>query len=311
MSGRKFTFFSDNGSKCSKLDRFLVNSDFFNSWPAASCRVLPRLWSDHNPIVLVCRSRNFSPRPLRFFNSWISKSGFDDVVTKAISEFDLIDVNPDITLIRKLSFIRDRLRAWKDDLNRKEGEELEAAKNELETLEAILDHRDFTEEEEWMFYENKSIICNAEETQALDLRQKSRIRWAKEGDENSKFFHAMINIRKASNTIHGFEVNGVWTSKPSLMKKEVFRFFRDKFVEEAVSRPHMMCSHIKKISASTAASLEARFSKEEIKVAVFDCGKDRAPGPEGFNFRFSPIFGIFLLRISITFGCLLCFEEVK
>ncbi|KAJ0878597.1 putative RNA-directed DNA polymerase [Helianthus annuus] len=286
MSGRKFTFFSDNGNKCSKLDRFLVNSEFFNSWPAASCRVLSRLWSDHNPIILVCRASNFGPRPFRFFNSWIEKTGFEDVVINAISEFDRGDVNPDVTLIRKLCFIRDRLRTWKEDLVRREGEELEGAVNELESLEELLDHRDLSEEEEWMYYENKKIICEAERSKVLDLKQKSRIRWAKDGDENSKFFHAMINNRKATNTIHGLEVNGVWISKPSLVKKEVFRFFRDKFVEEAVSRPPFVCSLFKKISSSSAASLEVRFSMEEIKAAVFGCGKDRAPGPDGFNFRF-------------------------
>ncbi|KAJ0806196.1 putative Endonuclease/exonuclease/phosphatase superfamily [Helianthus annuus] len=240
MSGQKFTYCSDFGNKLSKLDRFLVNPDFFNAWPTACCRVLPRLWSDHNPILLKCQALNFGPRPFRVFNSWFGKQGFDEVVKKAVSDFIPSDIHPDVSFIKKLSFIRDRLRTWKVDMKRKEGEEVEAAKSEIDVLEASLDTSDFTEEEEWIYYENKKIIREAEESKVMDLRQRSRIKWAKEGDENSKFFHSMINSRKASNSIHGIEVNGVWISKPTLVKKEVFRFFRDKFVEDCDDRPRLV-----------------------------------------------------------------------
>ncbi|XP_021975081.1 uncharacterized protein LOC110870189 [Helianthus annuus] len=148
MSNRRFTFCSENGSKLSKLDRFLVNSDFFNAWPAACCRVLPRRWSDHNPIILSCIPKNFGPRPFRIFNSWFGKSGFADTVLKANQEFASDVVSPDLFFLSKLRFIRDRIRGWKDDMVRKEGEDLETAKSEYEALEAILDSREFSEEEE-------------------------------------------------------------------------------------------------------------------------------------------------------------------
>lgn len=32
--------------------------------------------------------------------------------------------------------------------------------------------------------------------------------------------------------------------------------------------------------------LEAEFSPKEIKMVVWDCGRDGAPGPNGFSFRF-------------------------
>ncbi|KAI3824227.1 hypothetical protein L1987_05677 [Smallanthus sonchifolius] len=96
----------------------------------------------------------------------------------------------------------------------------------------------------------------------------------------------MVNCRKASNVIHGLDVGGRWIAKPSLTKKEVFSFFRNKFLEDCEVRPFLECDNLKKISAAEAEGLEARFSKEEVKAAVFECGDDRAPGPDGFNFRF-------------------------
>ncbi|XP_022032949.1 uncharacterized protein LOC110934063 [Helianthus annuus] len=108
----------------------------------------------------------------------------------------------------------------------KEGEILNLAKQELEELESALEVRDLEEEEIWALAENKRIIEEIELAKVKDLKQRSRVCWAKEGDENSKFFHTMINCRKASNVIHGITVGNEWVSKPSLVKKEVFNFFQ-------------------------------------------------------------------------------------
>ncbi|KAJ0491837.1 putative RNA-directed DNA polymerase [Helianthus annuus] len=119
-----------------------------------------------------------------------------------------------------------------------------------------------------------------------DLRQRSRIKWAMEGDENSKFFHGVINNRKASNAIHGLNINGNWVTKPAKVKKEVMAFFKEKFIETCKNRPFIGCSGIKSLSVSDREFLVERFSSKEIKEAVFECGDDRAPGPDGFTMKF-------------------------
>lgn len=44
---------------------------------------------------------------------------------------------------------------------------------------------------------NESLLC-----------QKSRMRWIKEGDMNSKFFHSMINWRRRSDSVVGLLMDG-------------------------------------------------------------------------------------------------------
>lgn len=112
------------------------------------------------------------------------------------------------------------------------------------------------------------------------------MKWARDGDENSSFFHGVINKRRVSNCTPGIMTNGVWVTKPNLIKREVFSFFRDKFVEEMEDRPNLVCDDLKMISSAEAESLVGPFTKKEIKEAAFECGSDKAPGPDGFNFRF-------------------------
>ena len=44
------------------------------------------------------------------------------------------------------------------------------------------------------------------------------------------------------------------------------------------------------LSSDQSKFLERKFTKDEIKRAVWDCGGDRAPGPDGFTFKFFTSF---------------------
>ncbi|KAJ0589790.1 putative RNA-directed DNA polymerase [Helianthus annuus] len=286
MRGRKFTYSTADGRKQSKLDRFLVNMGFFNTWPEASVDVVPTFLSDHSPIILKTSLVNFGPKPFRIFDSWFDRHGFQETVVKALGKDPGCPGPPDVRLMRKLGILRADLKIWRDDMLAKGSEAVSMAQSDLESIQAVMEVRDLSEDEEWSLLECKKILKEEEERKSSDSRQRSRIKWAKDGDENSSFFHAMINCRKASNSLHGLDINGSWVSKPSLVKKEVFRFFRSKFVEECADRPRLVCADLNLVPDSFSPTLDARFSLEEIKTAVFGCGDDRAPGPDGVNFRF-------------------------
>ncbi|GJR69122.1 hypothetical protein Tco_0015187 [Tanacetum coccineum] len=49
-------------------------------------------------------------------------------------------------------------------------------------------------------------------------------------------------------------------------------------------------SKINPLSSDQRDLLECEFNREEIKRAVWDCGGDRAPGPDGFSFKFFTTF---------------------
>ncbi|XP_021995690.1 uncharacterized protein LOC110892858 [Helianthus annuus] len=279
MVGNQFTCVRANGRKLSKIDRFLVSSNLFNKWPEASVRALHNLHSDHRPLLLSLSALNYGHKPFRLFNSWLKKDGFDEVVRLAAASFSF-EGDPDLFLNKKFAFIRSKIKSWRDEMVKKEGEEEKRVREELERLEEVMESRSLSEEEEWIYEEINKLLKELSYSKGEDLRQRARIKWAIDGDENSKYFHGVINKRKAANSIPGLSINGNWVTKPSKVKKEVMLFFKRKFVEDCDIRPFISCSGIKTLSNSKKELLIERFSREEIKLAVFSCGDDRAPGPD-------------------------------
>lgn len=68
--------------KCSKLDRFLVNSVWLESG-AWSVKALCRLSSDHKPILLSCKYISWSPKCFEGFNWWLQ----EDSLTRELKMF--------------------------------------------------------------------------------------------------------------------------------------------------------------------------------------------------------------------------------
>ncbi|KAJ0555728.1 putative Endonuclease/exonuclease/phosphatase superfamily [Helianthus annuus] len=285
MKGHRFTCIRNNGKKLSKIDRFLVCPEFFSKWPSATLRAIPSVYSDHYPLLLGVSDKNFGAKPFRVFDVWMGKEGFNEVVELAAASCEFFS-SPERFLTYKLARIRKAIKDWRDKFIKKEGEDYNNALEELERLEKNMEDRELTEDEEWVFMENKKIIFESDEKKCREAKQRARVKWASDGDANTKFFHALINKRKASNQIPGLNINGRWVSKPAKVKKEIMAHFRNHFVEDWMIRPEVECEGMNTLAEADRQFLVQPFSVEEIKYAVKECGNDKSPGPDGFNMNF-------------------------
>lgn len=118
----------------------------------------------------------------------------------------------------------------------------------------------------------------------MDVAQKLKLKWGVEGDENSKFFHSMLKRKRRKMAINGLSVDGSWITNPDQV--EFFQFFRSKSLHFSGGTIINPSPRIKKLTHDQAINLTSRFSISEIKEAVWACGSDRAPGPDGFSFNF-------------------------
>ncbi|XP_071715008.1 uncharacterized protein [Rutidosis leptorrhynchoides] len=254
LLGKRFTRVSDDGLKFSKLNRFLVSIQFAQLWDDFSVISIDRKLSDHSPLLLRNGSADFGPKPIRIFDSWLDEKGVEDI----------------------LKNVKESLQAWSKGSVGKLDEEIKQLIDECNQLEKDAEQRDLNDNERQTWLQARGKWIEKDRNKRNILRQKARLNWSVEGDENSKFFHSIIKRRNNKNNIRGLYVNGCWQGDPFQIKEEVFRHFKT-FYEDHDSRGfNFRGFETARISQEEAAFLERPFSEEEVWEAVKSCGTSKA-----------------------------------
>ncbi|GJX09835.1 RNA-directed DNA polymerase, eukaryota [Tanacetum coccineum] len=94
---------------------------------------------------------------------------------------------------KKLQILKKKIRLWVNDYRKKQSGHLEELRSNLRDIDKELDQGGTNE---------------------------AKIQWAIEGDENSKFFHGIINRKRANLAIKGVMVDGDWVDDPCRVKEE-------------------------------------------------------------------------------------------
>lgn len=115
--------------------------------------------------------------------------------------------------------------------------------------------------------------------------QNSRIKWLKEGDKNTHFFHTIATIRRRCNCIKSLCINGSLIDDP-LSLNEAFSYFKGIFKEQLQSRPTFSGLDFKHLNSNQCNYLTSRFSHDEIDDIVKSCDSDKAPWPNDLNLKF-------------------------
>nr|KAJ0209879.1 hypothetical protein LSAT_V11C400177980 [Lactuca sativa] len=61
---------------------------------------------------------------------------------------------------------------------------------------------------------------------------------------------------------------------------------RSKFLKKWSPRPKLISNKLTTLNLNAKSQLEIPFTNKEIKCAIWACGNEKAPGPDGFTFRF-------------------------
>jgi hypothetical protein len=138
---------------------------------------------------------------------------------------------PSFILAKKLKALKGDIINWNKTVFGNVGALIKERVEELKALETTAEGGGLSEEE----MERKRQLCKDLERallqEEISWRRKSRIKWLKEGDKCTKFFHMMANSNKRHNTIDLLLIDGVLSSDPVAIREHAANHFESMFVE--------------------------------------------------------------------------------
>nr|GEX90243.1 RNA-directed DNA polymerase, eukaryota, reverse transcriptase zinc-binding domain protein [Tanacetum cinerariifolium] len=195
IGGRHFMWMNKTGTKLSKLDRFLISEGVMEDIPDIKVMAIERLWSDHSPVLLYGKKADFGPSSFKLYNSWLSRDGFDDIVKSMWDSMKTGNGSNKISSHVKLRKLKNASKKWQVDVRKIDRSQKCANLYEIHDIEKIIDDGSASISDREKRIKLLQDIDKLENLEALDLIQKSRIKWDIENDENSKFFHGIITAK--------------------------------------------------------------------------------------------------------------------
>lgn len=253
--------------------------------------------SDHRAVSLSMGDVDFGPKPFRFYSSWMLEDDFKFLVDSWWNS-PLVAGWAGATLHDKLKSLKKEIKSWK-------GSRANAVTDRIASLET-----DLQSTMDQILRDGSSNSLRAKRLKVLDdlwnafrleecrWRQKSRSRWAKEGDRNSAFFHRQCKIRVAKQNITKLSTNGLEIEDAEGIKQAIFQHYKSFFTSQKKRRPRLRCPNIQRLSRNDQADLEKQFSEAEIWDVVKSFDGNKAPGPDGFNMKFFQEFWS-LVRVDV------------
>lgn len=276
----------------SRLDRFLISESILVDGITVESDILPSGGSDHWPISLIVEIQG-TPRnkPFRFKKFWLEHPNFLTMVGKWWSE-PLEEIGSKMFLLqKKLKIIKNRIKEWNKTVFGNIFQEKIILENKLEQIqkEGTEGRRDEeTAEQEKVLTQQWQDRCKQEESL---WKQKSRIQWLKEGEQNTKFFHKSAMDYRSANRILELKNN-----EGEILKNhnEIAVLLTDHFHSIAQEPTIQREEAIKEITNAIPKSitedqnwaLRRVISLEEVEEAVRSMPNDKAPGPDGFTINF-------------------------
>ena len=119
-------------------------------------------------------------------------------------------------------------------------------------------------------------------------KQRAKVKWLKNGDQNTKFYHACANQRRSSNRILRIadEVGLVWESQDDI-QTAFMKYFSGLFIVGPVGDMEVSLQNLNmRVSDEMNGELLKMFTKEEISFAFKQMMPLKAPGPDGLPTNF-------------------------
>ncbi|KAL0317839.1 UNVERIFIED_CONTAM: hypothetical protein Sangu_2198200 [Sesamum angustifolium] len=264
-----------------RLDRVLISSCWMTVFPKMQVAHLELSQSDHRGLLVEAEcSVERKVSSFRFQHMWTTHSEFLGVVCRNW-RYPTVGSGM-MRLQQKLTRLKHCLKEWNKTVFGNVFDNVVAAEGLKEADEAYdQDPCDRT-----LVERNR---CSAELVRVLAQeetfwRQKAGIRWAKDGERNTRYFHSLVQKRRFRGTIFGIQHEGGYLTDPIAIKDSAASFFQRLLTAEPVFPEEMDSEHLEDgLTDEDRRFLCVMPTLEEVREAVFSIDPDSVAGPDGFG----------------------------
>ncbi|XP_071685355.1 uncharacterized protein [Lolium perenne] len=271
------------------LDRALENEEFLQRYEHISVRHISTTESDHCLVLAEFRKtlNGVRPRPkqLRYENVCQSHVDYDKIITESWLQNQASN---------GLQGVVDSLQSLQRDLEPWGAKEFGCLAKKVRKLQQKLYKLRRQSVGRGPSTEEKSIVKQLREALRQEetwMRQSSRVRWLKEGDWDTAYFHAQAAQRKRINKIANLRrLDGSVCVNEEDDKCEVQAFYQNLDTSQGLCDLGELLDFVpEKVTMGVNELLTNPFSSEEVREALFHMAPSKAPGVYGFTAGFSSV----------------------
>ncbi|GJZ31357.1 RNA-directed DNA polymerase, eukaryota, reverse transcriptase zinc-binding domain protein, partial [Tanacetum coccineum] len=268
-----------------KLDRVMSNEAFTNKFPNAHAKFLPYLISDHTPILCIPTIIKKKIKAFRFSNYLTDKQEFIPILCDKWRHN--IHGSYMYQVVKKMKSLKHPLKklGWsKGNLFRR----VELLRTQLQKVQTNIDIDPYNS----VLRDTKANLIKkfyeAENDEEKFRYQQAKIKWLKEGDKNSSYFHKVLKGRNNRSKVLSLNDDSRHNYTEGGIPKLFFKHFKDFLGKAQPVKEIDNCETLfhRRISPDVAQQMISDVSIKEIKSAMFDINDSKAPGPDGFTAAF-------------------------
>lgn len=266
-----------------RLDRAIGTIQWRTTFLEAFVRHLPRIHSDHNPLLVTLLSTmnpRYLERPFRYQTMWSSHVNFEDAVT-------IFWQGNQESMSHKLECLRRFLKRWNKQvfghLFRRKAALVRRLDGIYRSMAVYPSQYLCTLEHTLM-----SEYCLVQEQEEQFWKQKSREQWLKDGDRNTHYFFMSTVTRRRRNKIERLrDDSGIWHYTLPELCGLATRYFQNLFTPATTTSDYSFRRlHSGLLTHSELHQMQYIPSFQDIYAAVFSIGATKAPGIDGIPAHF-------------------------
>ncbi|XP_031100850.1 uncharacterized protein LOC116004818 [Ipomoea triloba] len=269
-----------------RLDRFLLSSSFRDYFTDVNIMLLNRTTSDHAPILLCGNKADLlGPKQFRFQNMWLKHASFEHFVK---TNWSVPAIGGGMrALTFKLKRLKQALRVWNREIFGNVFDQVRNLDQSVSDAEKRFDASPTQENRELLSYAQASLL-QALKLEEIYWKQKARVKWLREGDANTSFFHSTVKDRHRRQRISAVKnTSGSLLTNQVDIQSEAVNFFTSLFTADESEDMHAILDCLPTIlTTEDNIALLAPLTREEVKNAVWALDPDSTAGPDGFSGSF-------------------------